>query len=352
MRKMNIKREDMMKVKFHFVAFLILVCCFSINSQEQSQKSINSLEEVTLGDVKQWILIRGEDVTNPIFLFLHGGPGFANMPFAHIDSPRLEKHFVVVHWDQRGAGKSFDQNIPKETMNLEQFLSDTHELINLLRKRFSKDKIFLLGYSWGSILGLYTVHRHPEYIHTYVGMGQVANMNEGEMVSYNYTLKRAQEAGDEQSVKILERIGTPPYAGGFQSLGTQRALLMRYGGSSRNITFNDLEKFRSASPYYTEDDNKNFMRAFMYTQYLMRGEMMEVDFFKDVLEVKVPVYFFTGRFDYQVPYEVLERYFKVLKAPHKEIVWFEDSAHFITLDEPEVYQDRLINLVLKNTLKK
>jgi pimeloyl-ACP methyl ester carboxylesterase len=352
MRKMNIKREDMMKVKLHFVAFLILVCCFSINSQEQSQKSINSLEEVTLGDVKQWILIRGEDVTDPIFLFLHGGPGFANMPFAHIDSPRLEKHFVVVHWDQRGAGKSFDQNIPKETMNLEQFLSDTHELINLLRKRFSKEKIFLLGYSWGSILGLYTVHRHPEYIHAYVGMGQVANMNEGDMVSHKYTVKKAKEAGDKSSAKMLDSIGPPPYEGGFQSLLMQRMLLARYGGSMRNISFNDLEKYRKASPFYSEADNRNFMRAYMFTQNLMRDEMMEVDFFTDVLEVKVPAYFFTGRFDYQVPYKVLERYFKVLKAPHKEIVWFEDSAHFITLDEPEVYQDRLINLVLKNTLKK
>lgn len=273
------------------------------------------------------------------------------MSFAHIDSSRLEKHLIVVNWDQRGAGKSFDQNIPKETMNLEQFLSDTHELINLLRERFSKDKILLLGYSWGSILGLYTIHRHPEYIHAYVGMGQVVNMNEGEIISYNYTLEKAKEAGDEQSVKNLEKIGIPPYKGGFQSLGIQRALLMRYGGSSRKITFNDLEKMRNASPYYTENDNRNFMRAFMFTQNLMRDEMMEVNFFKDIAEAEVPVYFFTGRFDFQVPFEVLERYYKLLKAPHKEIVWFEDSAHFITLDESEVYQDRLINLVLKNAQK-
>jgi pimeloyl-ACP methyl ester carboxylesterase len=334
------------------VIIFIFFSAQAIPCPEQNRKSINSLEKVTLGDLKQWILIRGEDVANPVLLFLHGGPGFPNMPFSHIDSPRLEKHFVVVHWDQRGAGKSFDQNIPKETMNIEQFLSDTHELINLLRKRFSKDKIFLLGYSWGSILGLYTIHRHPEYIHAYVGMGQVANMKEGEIVSYNYTLKKAQEAGDKQSVNILERIGIPPYKGGFQSLGIQRALLMRYGGSSCKITFNDLEKFRNASPYYTDNDNKNFMRAFMFTQNLMRDEMMDVDFFTDVLEVKIPVYFFTGRFDYQVPFEVLERYYKVLEAPHKEIVWFENSAHFVTLDEPEVYQNRLINLVLKNTLKK
>jgi pimeloyl-ACP methyl ester carboxylesterase len=338
-----------------FVILVIFFFSFSAQAnpwQEPNKKGTNSLEEVTLGDVRQWILIRGEDVTNPILLFLHGGPGFPNMPFAHIDSPRLEKHFIVVNWDQRGAGKSFDQDIPKETMNIEQFLSDTHELINLLRKRFSKDKIFLVGHSWGSILGLYTARRHPEHLHAYVGMGQVANMKEGEMVSYKYTLEKAKEVGDEQSVKILERIGTPPYEGGFQSLGTQRMFLMQYGGSSRNISFNDLEKFRSASPHYTEDDNKNFMRAFMFTQNLMWDEMIEVDFFTDVLEVKVPVYFFTGRFDYQVPFEVLERYFELLKAPHKEMVWFEDSAHFVTLDEPEVYQDRLINLVLKNTLKK
>jgi pimeloyl-ACP methyl ester carboxylesterase len=334
------------------MVLLILSSSLTFPGEAKNKKGIDALEEITLGSVKQWILMRGEDVANPILLFLHGGPGFCEMPHTHIDSPRLEKHFIVVNWDQRGSGKSFDPNIPKETMNVEQFLSDTHELILMLRKRFSKDQVFLIGHSWGSVLGLYTAYRHPEFLHAYIGMGQLVNAKEGEMISYQYTVEKAKEAGDEKAIKMLEKIGPPPYKGGYQSLGTQRMLLARFGGSMRNISFSDLVKIRESSPFYTKANNANFMKAFMQTISAMWDEVMEVNFFKDVPELQVPVYFFTGRCDYQVPFELLERYFAVLKAPHKEIVWFENSCHTPNLSDPEGYQDRLINLVLKTTLNK
>jgi len=345
-------RMQVSRIGFVFLVSLILTLFFAFPGDAEAQKGIDTLEEITLGGVKQWILMRGENVADPILLFLHGGPGFCEMPHTHIDSPLLEKHFVMVNWDQRGAGKSYDPDIPEETMNREQFLSDTHELIQMLRKRFSKDKIFLIGHSWGSVLGLYTAYRHPEYLYAYIGMGQVVNGKEGEMISYRYTVSKAKEAGDEKAITLLENIGPPPYKGGFQSLGTQRMLLARYGGSMRNISFVDFDKFRRSSPYYTKSDNANFMKAFMRSINLMFDDVMEVNFFEDVPELQIPVYFFTGRCDYQVPFELLERYCALLKAPHKEIVWFENSCHMPNLSDPEAYQDKLINLVLKNTLKK
>ena len=129
-------------------------------------------------------------------------------------------------------------------------------------------------------------------------------------------------------------------------------LLSRYGGSTRNISFTDFVKIRESSPYYTKTDNTNFMKAFMQTISLMWDDVLAVNFFEDVPELQIPVYFFTGRCDYQVPFELVERYFTVLKAPHKEIVWFENSCHMPNLSDPEAYQDKLINHVLKNTLKK
>jgi pimeloyl-ACP methyl ester carboxylesterase len=344
-------RLHVSSIGFVFIVLLISFLTLTLPVEGNDQKGIDALEEVTLGGAKQWILIRGEDITNPILLFLHGGPGFCEMPHTHIDSARLEKHFVVVNWDQRGAGKSYDPNIPKETMNIEQFLSDAHELIQMLRERFSKDKIFLIGHSWGSVLGLYTAYRHPGYLHAYIGMGQLVNAKEGEMISYQYTVEKAKEAGDEKAIKSLEKIGPPPYEAGYQSLFTQRMLLARYGGSMRNLSFTEFVKIRESSPYYTKADNASFMKAFMQSISLMWDELMAVNFFEDVPEVQIPVYFFTGKCDYQVPFEVLERYFAVLKAPHKEIVWFENSCHTPNLSDPETYQDRLINLVLKNTLK-
>ncbi len=315
------------------------------------ETGINALEQITLGGVKQWILLRGENVANPILLFLHGGPGFPEMPFTHIDSPKLEKHFIVANWDQRGAGKSYNPDIPEVTMNIEQFLSDTHELIQILRKRFSKDKIFLIGHSWGSILGLYTAYRHPELLHAYIGMGQVVNMSEAEKISYRYTVEKAGEAQDAQAIEILRKIGPPPYQGGYQSLSSQRMLLAKYGGSFRKISYIGLAGYWNSSPHYTAEDKNNLLKALSQTQNLMWPQLGKVDFFEEVTELKIPVYFFTGRYDYQTPFEIVERYFSILKAPAKEIIWFENSGHMPNLDEPEAYQDKLVQQLLKKTFK-
>jgi len=318
-------------------------------NDDEGNSSINSLEEILLGGARQWILIRGEDTANPILLFLHGGPGHPEMPYSHVDSKRLEEHFVVVNWDQRGAGKSHDPAKVPESMTLEQHLADTHELIQLLRTRFTKDKIFLIGHSWGSVLGLYTAYSYPDYLYAYVGMGQVVNMMDGEMISYRYTLEKAEEAGDTAAVEMLRGIGPPPYANGFRSLSVQRMLLAKYGGSVHNITLADLAAIRDNSPFYTDVDRSRFMAAFVQTCTLLWDECMGVDFFTDVPEVQVPVYFFTGRCDYQAPFELLERYYHELKAPVKQIVWFENSCHMPNLDEPELYQERLIDILLQDT---
>ena len=342
-KKMNWKRN------FVFLVWvgMLLTMFPSLRIQAAEKAGINSLEEITLGGIKQWILMRGEDVSNPVLLYLHGGPGFTEMPFTHVDSQRLEKHFVVVNWDQRGCGKSFDPDIPKEAFSLDQFLSDTRELISMLRKRFSKDRIYLLGHSWGSILGLCTAFRHPEYLHAYIGMGQVVNSKEGEMISYRYTLEKAKEAGNEQAIRKLEALDPPLYKGEFQSLSVQRMYLGLYGGSFRNLSFSDFNTKRNASPYYTKADNRNFMRAFAWTCGLLWGELMKVNFFEEIDEVKVPVYFFTGRHDYQTPFELVERYFKVLKTPHKEMIWFENSGHEPEFTEPEKFRQSLVDTVMK-----
>lgn len=332
------------------LCFILLFVSPATANGEASDSGINSLEEITLGGVKQSVLIRGNSAANPILLFLHGGPGFPEMPFTHIDSPRLEEHFIVVNWDQRGAGMSYSDSMPPESMNIEQFITDTHELIQMLKYRYSKEKIFLIGHSWGSVLGLYIAHRYPENLHAYIGMGQVVNMQDGELISYRFVLEKARKANDLEAIDSLERMGPPPYEGGFQSLALQRSLLAKYGGAMANVSFSDLMGIMSSSPFYTETDKGNFMKAFIRTNSMLWAELEGVDFFEDVTELHVPVYFFAGRCDYVTPFELLERYFDVLKAPHKEIVWFDNSCHWPNLDEPDVYQDKLISIVLKKTL--
>ena len=150
------------------VAIILLFLSRSFTPKIRGADSIASLEKIRLGGIEQIVLIRSKDVSNPILLFLHGGPGSPLMPFAHVSDRELEKEFIVVHWDQRGAGKSYSKNTNPANLTIEHYLSDTHELIRYLCERFGKEKVFLLGHSWGSYLGIMTTHRHPELLHAYI----------------------------------------------------------------------------------------------------------------------------------------------------------------------------------------
>src|SRR4029077_5582928 len=174
---------------------------------------INSLEAVQIGGIDQWIEGRGPHVNNPILLFIHGGPGVAFIPMSGAFQDPWEKYFTVVQWDQRGAGKTYatnDKELQRRTMNVPQMEQDTVDVVNYLRARFKREKIFVLGHSWGSVLGLLLAHEHPELIYAYVGVGQVVNMQQNEVVAYNDALQKARTGHNEKAVKDLESIAPYP----------------------------------------------------------------------------------------------------------------------------------------------
>src|SRR5579872_4597152 len=178
-----------------------------------SPNGINSLERARIGGIDQWIQVRGQNVNNPILLFLHGGPGIAFIPLAGAFQGPWEKSFTVVQWDQRGAGKTYarnDKEIQRRTMNVAQMEQDRVDVVNYLRSRFKRDKIIVLGHSWGSVLGLWLAHEHPELISAYVGTGQVVSMPQNETVAYNDALQEARTRHNEQAIKDLESIAPYP----------------------------------------------------------------------------------------------------------------------------------------------
>lgn len=197
----------------------------------------SSAEAVTLGGVKQWILVQGEDRTRPVLLVLHGAPGMpfpgvayrSYSPLAVRDS-ELARYFVLVYWDQRGAGKS---SAPKESITLKRLLSDTLELADLLRERFGVEKIFLLGISWGTVLGLNAAARHPEKFYAYIGWGQIANWAESDRLRYRWALEQAQQAGNRKAIKQLTKLGPPPWKE-FEQWSMLRKWLMLFGGVYRS----------------------------------------------------------------------------------------------------------------------
>ncbi len=199
------------------------------------------LQQVPVNETRQWVLIRSENVANPVVLFVHGGPGTSQLTLMRKNTQPLEKHFTVVNWDQRRAGKSFAAGRDRARMNMEQFVDDIIDLSSYLAKRFHKERVLLVGHSWGTAIGVLAASRRPDLFSAYVGIGQVSRVAESERLSYEWTLEQARNATDESSVETLTGIGPPPYTGDWRSkFLTERRLLGKYGGEyygSRNGAF-------------------------------------------------------------------------------------------------------------------
>jgi pimeloyl-ACP methyl ester carboxylesterase len=312
----------------------------------ESTQGIESLEQLELNGSIQWIYLRGHDIANPVLLFLHGGPGTVELPVARHFGLEVEKHFTVVHWDQRGAGKSRSEDFAESDLTIRTHMDDALALVNQLRARFDQDKIYLVGHSWGSVLGTLIVRDNPDLFHAYVGMGQLVNMVENETVSLRYVRERAEAEGNTEALAELQGL-SPPYSENPAELGIQRKWLFTYEGSIKGISPLSLLALYLTSPEYSLQDVIAVATGTDSIARYMWPELGQIDFFTQAPELEVPVYFFTGRHDYNTPFEITERYFDLLIAPHKEMIWFENSAHVMNASEPEYYQKMLIEKVLQ-----
>ena len=170
----------------------------------RSANGIDSLEAVQIGGIEQWIEVRGQNVNNPILLFIHGGPGIAFIPLSGSFQDPWEKYFTVVQWDQRGAGKTYESNdkeLQRKTMNISQMEQDTLDVVNYLRNRFRRQKIFVVGHSWGSVLGLWLAHEYPDAIYAYVGVGQLVDMQQNDEIAYRDALQQARMIQNRQAIR-------------------------------------------------------------------------------------------------------------------------------------------------------
>ena len=319
-----------------------------------SPNGINSLESVRIGGIDQWIQVRGQDVNNPILLFIHGGPGIAFIPLAGAWQGPWEKYFTVVQWDQRGAGKTYasnDRELQRKTMSVPQIEQDTVDVANYLRGRFKREKIFVLGHSWGSILGLWLAHEHPELIYAYVGVGQVVSMEQNEKVGYRDALQEARKRHNEQAIKDLENIAPypPPNvdAGKTSTLRNwERDLL---GPPPSTPQFVDPKRILSAvvsAPEYSLADDYGWIQSAPFSLNTMLPQLAKVDLSKLGADFHVPIFFLEGRYDPYSPSSVIVEYCETIKAPHKEFIWFDNSGHFPFFEEQQKFADELVQRVL------
>ncbi len=296
---------------------------------DQLPGSIATLEKVNLNGSEQWISVRGVDTTNPVLLFLAGGPGGSQLTTARFALGGLEDHFVVVNWEQPGAGKSFDA-IDRSTLTPERYIEDAHALVSILQKRFGQEKVYVLGESWGSALGIMLVQRYPEMFHAFIGTGQMVAFLENDLMCYDFALQLAKDKGNLKKVATLTKQGPPPYYGKGVAWKETAFLLDTFSYMNANpaISDNGTNTFRDlGAPEYGLYDKVNWFRGVIDTLGVVYPQLWEVDFRKQANHLDVPVYFLIGRHDINAPTVLTEQYFDVLEAPYKEIVWFEHSGH-------------------------
>ena len=321
----------------------------------RTPEGIESLEQVELGGVKQWISIRGQNRKNPVLLFIHGGPGVPEMPNRWFFQRPWEDFFTVVQWDQRGVGKnavSHDSATIFPTLSLDRIATDAAELAELLRTRFGQRKIVVAGHSWGSMVGLTLARRRPELLHAYVGIGQVV-ATAAERVIWEGARERAQQAGNAEALRELDSIAPYPGPDGAFDLG--KAMLVRKWGALYNglwygvPTDNLMFEMGDWGPEYTTEDIAASGRNQSWAGGALLTELKAFDFRTSIPAIEVPVVIAQGRWDLLTPYAPAVDYVRILRAPSKKLVTFERSGHMPMFEEPGRFLMTLVNDVLPLT---
>lgn len=317
------------------------------------EKSIAKIESIQIGGIDQYLITRGADSTKPVILFLHGGPGSPEIAFMRAGNEAIENDFVMVYWEQRGAGKTYSKDTPLESLNVEQFISDTKELSEYLIKRYRKEKIFILGHSWGSYLGILTAFHHPELYHAYMGTGQVGHQYIGEQISFEWTKEQAKKLNDAEGIEALNTIRFPEIDADIEDwlifLGTERRYVMKYGGGPvKEIrSFVPLLKLILGTDEYTLSEKLSAFKSSMISIEELWTEFIHVDLKEEIDSMRVPVFILQGKEDYQTPYDVAKEFFDQLKAPDKEFYTFENSSHSPPMEEVEKFNSIVKEIVSK-----
>ena len=293
--------------------------------------SVAELTTITVGGHDQTMMIRGRSVDNPVLLYLTGGPGGTDIGAIRRDVT-LEQGFTVVAWDQRGAGKSYSALDPTNTFTTNQLISDTVQVTNYLRDRFGEDKIYLVGQSWGSTLGVLAAQQHPELYHAFVGVGQMVSQRETDIMFWEDTLAWAEETGDTGLAETLRHNGPPPYEN-----------LMHYDPFiASEHDWNPYPEFDPNNempailfvPEYSWMDRINAFKGFLDTVGTLYPQLQGIDFRQDVTDLDIPFYMVLGEHEARGRSVLAEEWFDMLDAPSKEAFIFEGSGHRAHFDRP------------------
>ncbi len=302
-------------------------------------EGIQETFKARLGGIDQWVTTRGQDSANPLLLFLHGGPASPATPTIWMYQRPLEEVFTVVNWDQRGAGRTYleaDPETLRDTLTIDQYVSDALELTELLLRRYNAPHLILVGHSWGTIIGMRAALACPERFCAYVGIGQIINTRDNERTSFDYANQQA--AIHANTIALEELAAIAPYPGDTP-ITRERIIIARkwaqyYGGLS---AFRHESHYYFNAPWLSPEYDARAVAAIdqgsLLTLERVLPEFLEVNF-KPVTTFPSPLFLLMGRHDFTTPSALAEAWLQRVTAPHKQGFWFEHSAHLIPFEEP------------------
>lgn len=311
-----------------------------------------SIAELTLVDVggrDLALMIRGRSTQNPVLLFLAGGPGGSELGAMRRHSQALEDDFVVVTFDQRGTGKSYAQLDPTDTMTLDGAVADAVAVTNYLRDRFDEEKIYIVGQSWGTTLGVLAVQQHPELYRAYVGVGQMVSQAATDKIIYEDTLAWAREEGDTDLVDTLEANGPPPYTDvlHYEAALSHLMEVHPYDHSANSEGSGEMSENLLVEEY-TLLEQVHILGATLDVFAALYPQLQDIDFRTQATRLEVPVYLAQGRHEAPGRQVLAEEWFKQLRAPSKDLTYFDTSGHRPLWQQPTEFHD-LMAAVLADT---
>ncbi|RYE00302.1 MAG: alpha/beta hydrolase [Sphingobacteriales bacterium] len=306
---------------------LFIILLFTNALLAQSQVRFDTLQ---VGAIKQVVSYTGNN-NLPIILFLHGGPGSSRMKQAAVFSNILQKHFLVVQWDQRETGSTLALNKSSVPITLDVMEDDTYEVINLLLKKFKQKKLYLVGESWGTVLGFKMAQKHPELLKAYIAFSPVVNQSESEQILLDKLKLDAKEKGNDLEEKELSTVRIP--YDNYQQVNYAKKWMLDYDGHP--LPSEHLAAFA------------NYIKDWSATWLPLWNKVLQQNLSVELPKIKCPVYFFLGEKDLQTNFSIANDYFKILKAPEKKLFSFKNAGHSVLTEEAERVQHIIIDEILK-----
>lgn len=314
-------------------------------SHIKGNNSVSALEQVKINGSNHEVMIRGKDKDNPVIIFVHGGPGCSEIPYASKYQNLLENNFTVVNYDQRASGKSYHFFEDYSNLSSDLLVDDLLALTDYISDRLDKEKVILIGHSYGTYIATQAAYKAPEKFEAYVGIGQMSDQVGSEIDGLNYVIQQAEYDGNEEDVLYLQGL-TEQVENGETFI--PRSYIAKYGGASRLIDNPDGDSIGMLfSREYNLLDVIRYNYGLSYSTKTLLEEVMKNPLPTKIKKLELPCYFVMGKYDYQTSSNQARKYFDMIEADKKEFIAFEQSAHYPQFEEKEKFYEWMCDTFLK-----